>query len=138
MWKQVTQGESATSLHQLEGYEEAIDEGQRMRLDLNLRITPSVDIVETLQNTLQGRGMPATVQALGNTIRVTARKGFPWLVILVAAVLGLIVLAILIVSWQFFKEVAEVLPQPVMIVGAIVGIILLVVIALTVYRGGVA
>lgn len=136
MWEQVTYGESAASLHNLENYEDTIAEGQRMKLDLNLRMAPSGDIITMLQDKLQSAGMPATVQASGNAIRIIARKAFPWLAIIVTAVLGLIVLAILIVSWIFYKEAAKTLPQPMLIIGAIVGVVLLAVIAFTIYRGG--
>lgn len=134
MWKQVTRGEDATSLKNLEAYEDTIAEGQGMRLDLNLRTSPPGDLIETLENKLQGAGVPATIQVSGNTVRVITRKGFPFLAVIVGAVLGLIILAILIVSWMFYKEVAETLPQPVIIIGAVVGIVLLAVIAYTIAR----
>lgn len=135
MWKKVTSGDGISSLSTLPRYEDTIEEEQRQKLSLNLRTSVSPDVIDTLQSKLEQAGVAeASVAGTGTGIDVTFRKGFPFLAIVVAAVLGLIVLAILIIAWQFFKEVKEVLPQPVIIVGAVVGIILLAVIAYTVWR----
>ena len=68
-------------------------------------------------------------------LHITARKGALFLARIVAAVLAL---AILVISWRFFKEVAEVLPKGVMIGGAVILIILAVLFAVWFARGQVA
>lgn len=135
MWTRVASGDGVGSLTNLPQYEDTIAEGQRQKLSLALRVPVSSSILETLQTRLEQAGVTeATVEGTGTGVDIIFRKGFPFLAVVVAAVLGLIVLAILIVGWMFFKEVAEVLPQPVIIIGAIVGIVLLAVVAYTVWR----
>lgn len=135
VWKRIASGDGVASLRDLPQYEESIAEGQRQKLSLSLRTAVSPSVLEALQSRLEQAGVAeARVEGTGAGMDITFRKGFPFLAVVVAAVLGLIVLAILIVGWQFFKEAAEVLPQPVMIVGVIVGIVLLAVIAFAVWR----
>jgi len=68
-------------------------------------------------------------------LRVSWRKGFPFLPVIVGIILGLIVLAILIIGWRLFKEVIAVIPEPFQGL-AVSGIILvLVVMAVIVWQG---
>lgn len=130
MWKLVTSGAGAGSLVNLQNYEEELEEGQRGKVSLALHLSVSSSIAEELESKLREAGViEAEVSTEGNKLDIQFRKGFPWLAVIVAAVLGLIVLAALIVSWQFYKEVAEVAPQPLIIIGIIVGIALIAVVA---------
>ncbi len=104
MWSQIATG-SGYNLVTVIGYEEEVDEGQRGRLSLSLTNPLSSSIVSELQTQLNAQGVAeAHVSTYGNNCDITYRKGFPWLAAIVAIVLGLTVLAIVIVSWQFAKE----------------------------------
>ena len=130
MWKLVTSGGGAGSLANLQNYEEELEEEQRGKLSLALHFPISSGVAEELESKLRGAGVTdAQVFTEGNKLDIQFRKGFPWLAVIVAVVLGLIVLAVLIVSWQFFKEVKEIVPSPVIIIGIIVGIALVAVLA---------
>lgn len=135
MWKRIAEGTSAASLTGLKDYEDEIAEGQRGRLFINLRTPAPSSIVLALQEKLQDAGvLDAEVFSSGNDLEIRYRKGFPWLVVIVAIVLGLIVLAVLIVAWQFYGEVEETIPKEVLIAGAVVGVVLLALIAFIIYK----
>lgn len=103
-WQTVAEG-SGKTLATIIGYEDQVAEGQRGRLSLSLTNPLSPNIANQLQNQLDAYGViEAQVSTSGKNCDITYRKGFPWLAIIVAIVLGLMVLAILIVSWQFAKE----------------------------------
>ena len=104
MWEQVANG-AQSELVQLAQYENLIPEGVRGKLVLTLSTPVPSGEVNKLQTVLDNLGVTAaSVSSSSNQISITFRKGFPWLAVIVGAILGLIVLAILIVSWQLFKE----------------------------------
>lgn len=104
MWSQIAEG-SGINLITAIGYEDQVDEGQRARFSLSLRNPLSPEIASELQSQLDSEGVTeAQVSTYGNNCDITYRKGFPWLVTIILIILGLVVLAILIVSWQFSKE----------------------------------
>lgn len=104
MWQLIASGEG-WNLASVVGYEDEVAEGQRGKLTLSLQNPLSPAIAEDLQSQLDAQGVTeAQVNTYGNNVDVTYRKGFPWLPVIVAVILGLIVLAILIVSWLFYKE----------------------------------
>jgi hypothetical protein len=108
MWQQIGSGGivDAQELSDLEGY---IDEGQKGKIEFNLRWDVSADIANRLQQELNNRGVSeANVTTGDKSLMVTYRKGFPWLAVIVSAILALIVLAILIIGWRLFKDVAAV------------------------------
>jgi len=134
-WELVTSGE-LTSLANLSDYEEYIEEHQMACLSLNLRVAPTADIVSTLQSKLEEAGvLEANVRAVGNRLDIKFRKGFPWLAVVVAAVLGLIVLAILIVTWQLFKEIPEGAQGAVAIIVVVAILAAIVIVGLLAFRG---
>lgn len=125
MWKEVTTG-GATDLYKLREYEGYLAEGQRGRLDLNLRFPLSENIRNLLQSRLEQAGVEEVEVSTGSSLlRIQFRKGVPWLGIIVTAILAL---AILIISWRFFKEVVETVSRPVVIAAVVVGIILVAVV----------
>ena len=135
MWKEVTRGKG-TDFFKLRDYEGQLAEGQRGRIDLDLRIEMPDTIQRILQSRLEQAGMEdVSVESGSKVLHIIGRKAFPFLALIVTAVLAL---AILIVSWRFFKEVAEVMPKGVMIGGAVVLIILAVLFAVWFARGQVA
>jgi predicted exporter len=102
-------------------YDDYLREGERGLLELDLRDAPSQTVVSQLRTTLQSYGVEDVNVSTGSPIlRISYRKGLPWLAIIVAAVL---ILAILVVGWRFYKEVfPEGLPTPVS-VGLIVAVL---------------
>lgn len=104
-WEQVGTGNlfDALNLEQYEGY---IGEGQRARLELDLRYDVGSGVAAELQRQLADRGIPGVqVSRHSPMLSITWQKGFPWLAVIVAAVLALAILAILIVGWRLFREV---------------------------------
>jgi len=133
MWELISSG-GITDLTTAEAFEDLyVGEGQRARLELDLRSPVSQDIVNRLQNELRQRGVAeASVRTGSPRLIIEYRKGFPWLAIILAAVLAIAVLAILIIGWRIFREVVPVGLQPLIGTGIIVAGIILV--ALIAYR----
>ena len=107
MWEQVATGSflDAGELGNLEVSN--IAEEQRGLLQIDLRSTVSQSIVDNLQRQLVQRGVTeAQVSTSGQMLNISWRKGFPWLAIIVVAVL---VLAILIIAWRLYREVVQAL-----------------------------
>ena len=112
MWQQVTQGEFL-DLNKLRNYDDSLEEGQRGRLDLNLRFPIPGSVSTELEAKLKDAGVEeAKVNTIGQKMKIGFRKGFPWLAVIAAIILGLVVLAILIMTWTFFKEVVPEGLQP--------------------------
>ena len=100
---------------QLSQYETYLAEGDRGLLELDLRLPIPQSIASELEDKLRQAGVSdVSVITASPLLRVYFRKGFPWLAIIAAAVLGLIALAILIIGWRLFREVAEVIPIPIL------------------------
>lgn len=130
MWKEVTKG-GAAQLPLLKNYENHLAEGQRGRIDFDLRWSLSDNIRGLLQSRLEAAGVEEVKVTASKTLRIEFRKALPWLAIIVAAVIAL---AILIISWRFYKEVIETIPGPVVVAGVIVGILLVAVVVLVIAR----
>jgi len=114
MWQQVAEG-NAFDLINLSQYEGQLAEGQRGLLELNLTMPVSVGVAQTLEEQLRNAGViDVRVTTASPMLRIYFRKGFPWLAVIAAVVLGLIVLAILIIGWRLYKEVfPDGLPAPI-------------------------
>ena len=112
MWQQVRSG-SITDLGGLKNLEDMFEEGQRGRLDSNLRLPVSQSVAGELQNRLKQTGVEdARVIAAGQQMKIEFRKGFPALAVIAATILALVVLAVLILGWQIFREVVPESLQP--------------------------
>ena len=135
-WERVASGGSldATDIGKYEAY---IGEGQRGLLELDLRAPAPSYIVAELQSQLQQRGIKEAQVTTGSPLlRVSWRKGFPFLSVVVGIILGLVVLAIMIVGWRLFREVIAVTPKPLQGLVATGGIILAVmVVGILIWRG---
>lgn len=129
-WELVGQG---TDIGELPGLEDQLEEQDRCELSLNLSVRPPDFVVDALQEGLEIAGVPLwdRVRAEGNSLKIRFTKGFPWLAIIAAVILGLIALAILLVSWGLWRDVAGVVPEP--ILGALV-LAVLVLIALNLWK----
>jgi cytochrome c-type biogenesis protein CcmH/NrfG len=140
MWTSVASG-GVVDANSLAVYEPQIPEKTRSKLVFSLRASCPAAVAAELKEQLTSRGVAeASVVTSGTSLSVTYRKGFPFLAVIAAAVLGIIVLAILIVSWQLFKEVASTIgpfPTGVLIFAAVaVAIILLIPLMKKSFSGG--
>ena len=118
-WEQIASG-GLLDARDIERYEAYIGEGQRALLEFDLRAPAPDYVVTELQSQLQEAGVREAQVTIGSPLlRVSWRKGFPFLPVVVGIILGLIVLAILIVGWGLFREIAEVVPAPVITGGVI-------------------
>lgn len=107
MWEQIASG-NILDATQMAGYDDYLDEGQRGQLEISLRVTPPAWIVSELQDRLDNAGVENAHVSTGSPLlRISYRKGFPWLAVIVAAVLALAVLAVLVIAWRFYREVVE-------------------------------
>lgn len=104
MYELIAQG-SFLDADYLAQCEQGIDEGQRARLYIDLRSSISSGTAAQLLNELKQRGVAEATVATGyNSLTVGWRKGTPWLAVIVAAILAIIVLAILVIAWRLYKE----------------------------------
>lgn len=108
---------------ELSRYESMIGEGDRGLVELDLRLPVPQSVANDLQSKLRQAGVEElSVRTSGSMLQIYFRKGFPWLAVIAAAILGIIVLAVLIVGWRIFREVVPAALQP--LVGGI-GVLLL-------------
>lgn len=116
---------NAFELTKLSGYEEQFAEQDRGVLELDLRLPVSQNVASQLEDKLRQAGVQGlSVVTASPMIRVYFTKGFPWLAVIVAAVLGLIAIVILIVGWRLFREVAAVIPPVPLAIGLIAALVL--------------
>ena len=107
-----------------------IAEGQRAKLVLNLRIPALPSAVSELQSKLTQAGVSeCQVSSTGTAVEIVWRKGFPWLPVIVVAILGMTLLAALIVSWKLFRYLSEFIPAPLIAGGVIILILAIAVLA---------
>jgi hypothetical protein len=106
MWKQIGSGNNS-NLDDAKSYEDAMDEGQRGQLVINFLISLPGWQIDGLRNSLNFAGVEdLNIVSSGSKLTITWRKGFAWIPVIILAVIAL---AILIVSWQMFKEIADVI-----------------------------
>lgn len=109
-WEQIASGGLLEATN-LAGYETSyIAEGQRGMLQLDLRMPVSQNIASQLQSQLLERGVTEAQVSTGSPVlNISWRRGFPWLAVIVAVILALIILAILIVGWKLYREIVATL-----------------------------
>lgn len=118
-WEQVASG-SSLDLANIDQFESEFPEGSKGLLTLYCRADISQTLIDELNGLFQEQGVTAYAEAGSPVVNIFFQKGFPWLAVIAAAVLGLIALAILIVSWRLFKEVpAAIIPVSLWAVAAI-------------------
>jgi len=104
-WEFIGQG-GVANIASLQSYEHAIPEGAMLKVRLDLRTPVSQSIVSEVKRQMIVRGVSdANATASGNTMWITARKGFPWLAVIAAIILAIVALVIIIVSWSIFKKI---------------------------------
>jgi len=105
----------------LSEYEGGLGEGNRAVLELDLRLPVSQNIASELESRLRQAGVEeVSVSTASPLLRVYFKKGFPWLAVIAATILAMIVLAILIIGWRLFKEVVPEGLQPIIGTGLLV------------------
>lgn len=109
-WEEVAEG-SFWQLANLSQYEPYFEEGDRGLLELDLRLPVSEGVAQDLEDMLIEAGVPdVKVRTASPMLRIFFKKGFPWLAVIAAIIIGLIVLAILIVGFRLFREVPGAVP----------------------------
>jgi hypothetical protein len=101
-WELIASGDRS-NLNTLPSYEADLAEGQDARLDFKfVTYVPSFQ-VDSLRNSLSMAGVTnLRVVSAGNTIQIFYTKDPWWVPVIIIAVLAL---AILIISWLFFRNV---------------------------------
>ena len=120
-------------------YESYLDEEQRGLLELDLRLPLSQEIIRELETRLKQAAVEeVSVTGTGSILKVYFRKGFPWLAVIAAIILGIIVLAILIIGWRLFREVVETIGPTGgwLMIAAVLGIVIVGAVALKKVRNG--
>lgn len=105
-WEEVASGNLIEFYSGLRQYDYLIPEGSRGKLQLNLRAPVSRGVAQTVENALVTAGIPnVKVTTSSPTLNIFFKKGFPWLPVIVGVIIPLLaILAILIISWQLYKE----------------------------------
>jgi hypothetical protein len=111
-------------------YESYYDEGDKAVLDLYCRAPIPSSIISQLDSALRAAGVEGLEIKTGSPrLLIYCTKGFPWLAVIVAVILGIIALAILVWGWKLWKEVVpeggEFITWGILAAAAIVAIILL-------------
>ena len=89
---------------QLGSYENQYQEGDRGYLDLQLRYTPSADIIHRLDDTLRVSKLTGyTLEPYLNGLRIHFQKSIAPLVIIAIAIAGVILLLGIILTWKLYK-----------------------------------
>ena len=118
-WEEVADG-SFWELANLSQYEPYFEEGSRGLLELDLRLPVSADMARELENQLIEAGVAGVkVRTASPLLKIYFTKGFPWLAVIAAIILGLIALAILIVGWRLFRDIGVPVTSLLIIAGGI-------------------
>ncbi|MDD5061498.1 MAG: hypothetical protein PHN44_04350 [Candidatus Marinimicrobia bacterium] len=130
-WEYVGTG-GVVDIGRLDKYESSIPEGSKFQVRLALRTSVSQSVVTEIKRQMVARGVTdADATAAGTTMTITARKGFPWLAVIAAIILAVIVLVAIIVSWSIFKEIIPTGAQ-----GALTAVIIIALAVLALGIGG--
>jgi len=129
MFELVASG-SLWDLSSLGSYESQLNEGDKGLLELDLTVPVSAGVAQELEDQLKQAGVAGVrVTTASPLLRIYFTKGFPWLAVIAAIILGLVVLAVLIVGWRLYKDVFPVPPPwPVsaaLIIALVVGAVLI-------------
>ena len=104
-YQEVADG-NAFELANLDNYEGYFGEGDKGLLEVDLRLPVTEGVAQTLEEHLRNAGVEGVrVTTASPLLRIYFRKGFPWLAVIAATLLGLVVLAVLVVGWRLYKDV---------------------------------
>ncbi len=100
-WRTIATGEK--NILDIPSYEGNMTEGATGLLELNLSSMPAPETILDIEDQLSFIGVTnLKVITENNKISIYFKKGFPWLAAIVA---GIIILAILIVTWRLFEQI---------------------------------
>lgn len=120
-WEEIASGNRNDLASGLREYDPLIPEGSRGYLRLNTITTIHPGIVSAVESALKFAGIPEINVTYDNrALNIFWKKGFPWLLAIVGVILPLLlILAIIITTWQLFREMPEIAP---LIIGAVTAI----------------
>ena len=105
---------SILELSNISEYEGWLDEGDKGLLEIDLRLPVSGNDARSLEDKLKRAGVAGVrVTTASPMLRVYFTKGFPWLAVIAAAILGMVVIAVMVIGWRIFREVVPESLQPV-------------------------
>ncbi len=112
-WEEIGRGTKNDLATGLREYDPMIPEGSRGYLKLNTSTPIHSGVVRAIESGLKFAGIPDVNVTYNNrALNIFWKKGFPWLFAIVGVILPLlIVLAIILVSWQLYREAPEILPK---------------------------
>ena len=134
IWEEIARGTKNDLATGLREYDPMIPEGSRGYLRLNTSTSINSGIVSAVDSALRFAGIPdVNITHDNRALNIYWKKGFPWLVAIVGVILPLlIILAIILTTWQLFRESPEIARQFLSSIGivglglaAIAGVILL-------------
>lgn len=100
-WRTIATGEK--NILDIPSYESNMTEGATGLLELNLSSMPAPETILDIEDRLSFIGVTnLKVITENNKISIYFQKGFPWLAAIVA---GIIILAILIITWKLFEQI---------------------------------
>ena len=109
---------------QFSSYESRLAEGDRALLELNLRLPVSQGVANELESKLKQAGVKdVRVTTASPLLRIYFTKGFPWLTVIAAIILGILMLVIMITGWSLFKQV---MPKELIPVVGTLGLVVLI------------
>jgi len=125
-WQQIASGTALELLNPSNwgGYEDYIAEGQRGRVEIDLRAPLPPSVVSTIQSELGQRGVAEASVTTGSPMLIIQfRKTIAPLVI-IAIIVALLIIA-MVIGWRIFKEVfPEGVPAPISL-GLIVAVVII-------------
>jgi len=111
---------NALQLMNLGEYEGRLEEGDRGALELDLRLPVSDGVARELESRLIQAGVTDARVVTGSPLlRIYWTKGMPWLAVIAAVIVGLIVILILVLGFRLFREVVAVIPPVPLTIGLI-------------------
>ncbi len=109
MWEQIASGTRDDLATGLREYDPQIPEGSRGYLKLHTSTPIHIGIVRSVEAALTAAGIPDVNVTYNNrALNIYWKKGFPWLIAIVGVVLPLLlILAIVLTTWQLFREAPD-------------------------------
>ncbi len=113
------------NIDQISDYESKFEEGSKGSILLHCSTSFGIGTLSSgLNEALEAAGvkMPESVSHSGSTITIKFQKAFPWLAVIVAAIIAAAFLYVIIQNWELFKDVATAIAPllPYLIVGIVI------------------
>ena len=103
MWQELASG-TGVDIISAAVHEHKVEEGERARLVVGLKNPIDSQTAEGIVRHLSAKGVEElSVKTSGKTVDISYRKGAAWLAVTIA---GIVLLAIVVVSWRFYREMS--------------------------------